>query len=413
MLQEVATKKKLIAAYEKVVGKPIIDRLRKLGNDLKGLRLLEINSTSSGGGVAELLSSVVPLVNSLGIRAEWRLICQDQRFFRITKKIHNALQGMNYRLSSEEKQAYLEHNRRCAGMISGNYDVVVVNDPQPAAILHYLNRKSGKWIWRCHIDTSSANQKVWKFISQYLQEYEATIFTMPEFVPQNSQIPDKNFISPAIDPLNSKNMKLPLGLCQETVSEFGIDLSKPLLLQVSRFDPWKDPLGVIGIYRQVKAKIPDVQLALIGSMANDDPEGWDMYSTITNEIKGDKDIFLFTNLDGVGSLEVNAFQRVSNVIIQKSIREGFGLVVSEALWKKVPVVAGRAGGIKLQMKDDTGGFLIDSLEEASEKVIYLLENPLEAKARANQGFKRVLEKFLITRMLVDKLELIRSLVNKS
>lgn len=410
MLPNVLVRKKELTPYEDIVDPHLIGRIHDLAETLRGVRVLEINSTSSGGGVAELLSSTVPLMNALGISTDWQIVTRNQRFFEITKRFHNSLQGMNITISTEEMDTYLEHNRHFARKLEGDYDFIIVNDPQPAAMLHFANHRRTRWIWRCHIDTSNPNPALWSFLKPYIQDYDAAIFTMPGFVPPNLRLKRIEFIAPAIDPLSPKNWPLPKGLCKQTMIGFGIDPNRPLITQVARFDPWKDPLGVISVYKQVKKSIPGVQLALIGSMAKDDPEAWEIYNDVAKEARVDDDLFIFTNLDGVGNLEVNALQRSSQVIIQKSIREGFGLTVSEGLWKNIAVVGGDTGGIPLQMANGVGGFLVENTHDCVNRVKYLLENEEEAREMAWHGHERVREHFLMPRYLADVLKLLKSML---
>jgi trehalose synthase len=272
-------------------------------------------------------------------------------------------------------------------------------------MLEMHGKEGAKWIWRCHIDTADPNPRVWGFLRPYLEGYDAAVFTLGGFAPPDVPVERVEIIPPAIDPESPKNMELGEKTARRVLQWIGVDLNRPLITQVSRFDPWKDPLGVIAAYRLVKEEAPDLQLALVGSMALDDPEGWEVYREIQEAAKSDPHIHLFTNLTGVGNVEVNAFQRLSEVVIQKSIREGFGLVVSEALWKDTPVVAGRAGGIPLQLQDGTGGFLVDSVEECASKTLQLLKNPDEGRRLAERGRELVRERFLLTRLIADELRL--------
>jgi trehalose synthase len=410
MLPHVLIRKKELGPYEGIVDSHLIGRIHDLAETLRGVRVLEVNSTASGGGVAELLSSTVPLMNALGITTDWQFIPQNGRFFEITKRFHNCLQGMKDTITTDEMDAYLEHNRRFARMLEGDYDFIIVNDPQPAAMLHYAKHRRTRWIWRCHIDTSDPNPAVWSFLQPYIQDYDAAVFTMPGFVPPRLKLRRIEFIAPAIDPLSPKNWPLPKGLCKQTLIGLGIDPNRPLITQVARFDPWKDPLGVISVYRNVKKSIPGLQLALIGSMSKDDPEAWAIYNDIAKEARGDDDLFMFTNLDGVGNLEVNALQRSSQVIIQKSIREGFGLAVSEGLWKNIAVVGGDTGGIPLQMTNGVGGFLVENNHDCASRVKYLLEHEDESREMAIRGHERVREHFLIPRYLADTLRLLKAIL---
>ncbi len=410
MLHQVAVKRKSLRQYLPLTDENVVAEITDLAGRLKDARVLHLNSTAYGGGVAELLMSLIGLEEDAGLRVEWRTIGGDEAFFKVTKDFHNALQGKAYTLSAEARSTYLECNEACARALDGRYDVVIVHDPQPAAIRHFAGARGARWIWRCHIDTSSSDAAVWKFLAPFVAEYNAAVFTMEQFVPPDLSVSHLEFIPPAIDPLSSKNQDLPEKLVEETVAEFGVDVERPLLLQVARFDPWKDPAGVIEAYRLVKRELPAVQLALVGSMAGDDPEAWEIYRRIADETQSDHDLFVFTNLVGVGGLEVNCFQRAGDVVIQKSIREGFGLAVSEALWKHRPVVGGATGGIPLQMHNGVGGFLVTTTEECAERALYLLQHPERAREMADAGAQVVKERFLIPRLLRDELRLINSLL---
>jgi trehalose synthase len=410
-LNLVGLKKKALRPYLALVDGSLADDIHETARRLKGARILHLNSTAYGGGVAELLMSLVGLERDVGLDVEWRTMAADEAFFRVTKDLHNALQGKAYELSPEARAIYLRCNEHCAQALDGGYDAIVVHDPQPAAIRHFARGRSVAWIWRCHIDTSQPVEAVWAFLAPYVREHDAAIFTMAQFVPPGLHVPRLDFIPPAIDPLSTKNRDVPADLVAAAVAEFGVDVERPLLLQVARFDPWKDPTGAIEAYRLVKQEIPGVQMALVGSMAGDDPEAWDIYRAIVEEEQGDPDLFVFTNLVGVGSLEVNCFQRASTVVIQKSIREGFGLAVSEALWKERPVVGGATGGIPLQLQDDVGGFLVATTEQCAERTVHLLRHPDLAAQIAAAGRAAVRERFLMPRLLRDELRLIETTVN--
>lgn len=412
MLEKVILKKKRIDDYAPIIGQEKVAYLKEIAKPIQGLRVLHVNATAHGGGVSELLNSTIPLLNSLGLQAEWGLLCREEPFFEVTKHLHNALQGKDYHLSPEAEMIYLNRNKHCAGMLDDDYDIVMIHDPQPAALRHFHGKGKAQWIWRCHIDTSQPNIGIWNFIKPFIEEYDATVFTLESFVPRDLKTPRLCTIAPAIDPFTSKNIDLDIAVCRTIVTEFGIDLSRPLLLQVSRFDPWKDPLGVLEVYRRVKGKISELQLAYIGSMADDDPEGWEIYHQVKEQAKGDADIFLHTNLSGAHAFEVNCFQRVADVVIQKSIREGFGLVVSEALWKKAAMVAGNVGGIPLQITDGINGLLAQNTEEFAEKALYLLAHKKERQEMGEQGREFVREHFLVPRLVREEIELYRELVQK-
>ena len=410
LLQTIRVGTQSIDDYRPILGEEKIEELESLASGLKGARVLHVNSTAYGGGVAEILRSHIPLLCNLGIDAEWMVIRGDDPFYNVTKAFHNALQGGAYNLRAKAKEIYLETNTRNARSLkSEDYDYIVVHDPQPAAMRTLCGTDKPKWVWRCHIDTSNPNLKVWDFLKPYVEAYDAAVYTMEQYV--SPDLPkEKVFLTPpAIDPLSPKNIPLSRELCERIVTWVGIDIKRPLITQVSRFDPWKDPLGVIEVYRNVRKHVPGLQLALLGHLAMDDPEGLKMYDQVLKAIGDDSDIYTFTNFTAASSIEVNAFQRHSNVVIQKSIREGFGLVVSEALWKGTPVVAGRAGGIPLQLEDGKGGFLIDSVEECAEKVLYLLRHPDVAKSMGRRGRQHIRSNYLTPRLLSDELTLLRSL----
>lgn len=396
---------KNLARYRDVVGAEAIEGLSTLGERLRGIRICHINSTPFGGGVAELLTSLVPMVRSLGVEIEWRVIHGDPQFFAITKGLHNALQGGDFEFTEARRKAFLDHNRASAQLLPQSYDVCIVNDPQPLPLRHFCSESRAKWIWRCHVDSSSPNAEVWGFLKQYVEEYDAVVFTMDKFVPPDLRIDQVDLIPPAIDPLSAKNMPIDGALAEAVIADAGVDPERPLLLQVSRFDPWKDPMGVIRAYRLVKEKLPDVQLALIGAMAGDDPQGWELFEAISREALQDPDLHVGTNLSGIGSLEVNAFQRAASVVVQKSIKEGFGLVISEALWKGTPVVAGNAGGIPMQMTGELARYLVESVEECAQKVERLLENRDERERIGKAGQEQIRANFLMPRLIRDELTL--------
>jgi trehalose synthase len=413
MLQTVDVGERSLASYEGVAPEAILAALRDVARDLRGVRVLHVNATPYGGGVSELLRSTVPLYNDLGLIADWKIISGDQPFFEVTKKIHNGLQGAAAELTEEDRQIYEANAQANADALTEQYDVIFIHDPQPAAILPIRGDGRSQWVWRCHIDTGQPNQQVWEYCRQFLPEYEAAIFTMDDFVPPDFPVERVDIIPPAIDPLSPKNLRLAENTAREILEWIGVDLSRPMITQVSRFDPWKDPLGVIEAYKLVKKELPGVQLVLAGSMALDDPEGWDIYSRVKEYSATDPLIHVFTNLTGVGNIEVNAFQQLSDVVIQKSIREGFGLVVSESLWKGTPVVAGRAGGIPLQMSGGVGGLLVDGVEQCAEATLRLLRDHDLARRLGEQGKERVREHFLLPRLLLNELSLIRDLLATS
>ena len=410
MLELVDVGERTLESYRGVAPDAVLDNLRELSGHLRGVRVLHVNATPYGGGVSELLRSVVPLLNDLGLIADWKIISGDNAFFEATKAMHNALQGAAAGLTKQQRDAYLANAEHNARLLEEEYDIIVVHDPQPAAILPLHGKGSARWIWRCHIDTSNPNREVWDFLRHHLAGYDAAVFTMAEFVPPDFPVARVEVIPPAIDPLSPKNMPLPEATAKQVLEWIGVRLSRSLITQVARFDPWKDPLGVIAAYRLAREAVPDLRLALVGSMALDDPEGWEVYQRIEAEARRDPGIHVFTNLTGVGNIEVNAFQRLSRVVVQKSIREGFGLVVSEALWKGTPVVAGKAGGIPLQMADGVGGVLVENAEDCAMAIVHLLRHPQEARELGEQGRERVREHFLLPRLLLNELSLMLDLL---
>ena len=409
MLDIVDVGESSLASYRGVAPDDLLDAVSSAARALRGARVLHLNATPYGGGVSELLRSVVPLLSDQGLVADWRIISGDEPFFQVTKAIHNGLQGAAVELSDADKSRYLATSRANAKGFDAGYDFIFVHDPQPAALLGFSGKGRARWIWRSHIDTSQADPGVWSFLRPFLAEYDASIFTMAEFVPADLPTPVVEIIPPAIDPRNPKNLALPETTARQVLEWIGVRTDLPLVTQVSRFDPWKDPLGVIEACRLARVEVPDLQLALVGSMAVDDPESWDIYRTIRSAIAGDHRVHVFTNLVGVGNVEVNAFQMLSKLVIQKSLREGFGLVVAEALWKGTPVVAGRAGGIPLQMADGTGGILVDSVEACAQAMVTLLRDEPRARALGASGRERVRRHFLIPRLVLDELSLMRRL----
>ena len=412
MLEIVKTEGKSLNDYIDIIGKEEIESINKLALPLKGKKVVHINATSFGGGVAEILFTLVPLMKDVGIEAEWQVIKGSDDFFNVTKSIHNGMQGMNVPLSKEMKEIFLKNNQLNEKLFEGEYDFVVIHDPQPVAILNYRQEKKGKWIWRFHIDPTSAQEEIWRFIRPFIEKHDTAIFTLKEYVKDDLKLKNIAIIPPAIDPLSPKNMDLVQEEIENIVTKYKVDPDRPIITQVSRFDPWKDPLGVIDMYRMVKREVKDVQLILIASMANDDPEGWEYYEKTARHAGEDYDIHLLSNLNGIGNLEVNAFQRASDVIIQKSLREGFGLVITEALWKGKPVVAANVGGIPLQVDNRRTGYLVGDISECAERVIHLLKDSKIANKMGASGKEYVRKNFLITRLLKDYLNLFNSFQNK-
>jgi trehalose synthase len=349
-------------------------------------------------------------MRSAGLDAEWRIIHGEDEFFNVTKKIHNALQGSPVGLTPEEEEIFHRYNAANAEELDeSEYDFIIIHDPQPAAMIDHFPGRNARWIWRCHIDLSEPNREVLEFLLPSIGRYDAAIFHRPEYAPTTDRLPDAFIWPPAIDPLAPKNMALSAEDAAYIVDQFGIDVNRPVITQVSRFDPWKDPLGVIDAYRQTREEHPGLQLALVGSMAHDDPEGWEYYNQTVEYAAGDPDIFILSNLNNIGAIEVNAFQVHSAAVLQKSIREGFGLTVTEALWKGRPTVGGRAGGIPSQIQDGETGWLVDSVEECAAACMEILADPAAAGVRGRRGKEYVRVNFLMPRLLRDWLALFNRL----
>ena len=390
--------------YRAVVGPEVIDELLVAADQIKHRTLQHINSSAVGGGVAEILNRMVPLLRELGIDTSWDVIKGEAPFFEVTKAFHNALHGSPETITDAMLDVYRETTARNLEELEIKGDVVVVHDPQPAGL---IQRRNGdrRWIWRCHIDISTPNRRVWDFLRPYVDQYDSSVFSMPEFS-QRLQIPQFR-IAPSIDPLSDKNKELPQAEVDRTLARYGLDPDRPILTQISRFDRLKDPVGVIQAYRLVKRR-HDCQLILAGGAADDDPEGAEMLRAVEAIADGDADIHILA-LPPRSDLEINALVRGSTVVLQKSIKEGFGLTVTEALWKKKPVIGGAVGGIKLQILDGVTGFLVHSPEGAANRVIELLGNPSLRQRLGTNGYLHVKQNFLTTRHIRDYLLMILAL----
>jgi trehalose synthase len=408
-LQQVNVGNKALADYATIASRGLMEQIRALAEPLGGKRVLHLSATAFGGGVAEILYTLVPLMRDAGLETEWRVIYGQDEFFDVTKAIHNALQGDQRGLSEEEQEIFRRYNLENAEALTDEFDFVIVHDAQPAGMIENAREAGKRWIWRCHIDLSTPNPDVLNFLSPWLASYDATVFHRKAYVPDSGGLPPAYIWPPAIDPLAPKNMALSSEDAAYIVDQFGIDVDRPLVSQISRFDPWKDPVGVIEAWRLLRNEHPSVQLALVGSMAHDDPEGWDYYNKTVEAAQGDPDIFILSNLNNVGSVEVNAFQVHSAALIQKSIREGFGLTVTEGLWKGRPMVAGRAGGIVDQIQDGVTGYLVDSVSECADALDDVLKEPMKARAMALEGKEYVRRHFLSPRLLRDWLALFNRL----
>ncbi len=398
----------LLDRYAEVVGHNVIDHLRQLARPLKGARVLHVNSTREGGGVAEILHRLVPLKRELGMEVEWEVITGETDFYKCTKMMHNTLQGARIDIPQRYLRIYEETNRKNYEMLRDKLeqaDYVFIHDPQPAPLLSNGTDRKGKWVWRCHIDLSRPYRPVWKYLRFFVERYDASIWSLPSFAPKLSR--PLFIIAPSIDPLSDKNISLPQQEIEAAYTTFDIDPHRPIICQVSRFDRFKDPIGVINAYRLVR-KFTPVQLILAGGGASDDPEGDAVLNEVREASNGDPDIHVLL-LPSDAHRTINSLQRVSDIVLQKSLKEGFGLTVTEALWKGKPVIGGDAGGIRLQVVNHHTGFLVNSPEGAAFRIRYLLRHRkiLEEMGRKARGF--VLDNFLLTRHLREYMTLMLAL----
>ncbi len=406
MLQPIETAPVRLAAYDEHAEPKLLEHIRSLAAPLRGVRVVHINATADGGGVAEILRSLVPLLEDLGVDARWYVLPPDDDFFSVTKQVHNWLQGAPGEIGSSDKRTYRAYLQRLAAQMADlDGDVWVIHDPQPLA-LHTLVPLNGAAIWRCHIDCSTPNGHVREYLTPWIRNYDRALFSMPEYVLPGVFAEQVRIVYPAIDPLTPKNSPLSMREAHAILAGLGMDMRRPLVTQVSRFDPWKNPWQVVDAYRLAKRAVPEVQLALVGTFAaDDDPEAPAIYEAIRDYAGADSDVHLFTDPVKVGAREVNAFQTASDVILQRSTREGFGLTVTEAMWKARPVVATPVGGITVQIQHGQNGFLVESTESCAEHIVRLLTDDHLAKDIGAAARRSVRERFLVPRLLSDHLEL--------
>jgi trehalose synthase len=394
-----------------VTGGDVIDHLRQLAEPLRGMKLVHVNSTRSGGGVAEILEKFVPLTQELGIDTAWEVITGDEAFYQCTKGMHNALQGNHVALSEKALNAYLDTNRANAERLRAQLeeaDFVIIHDPQPAPLLHFCPQRKGKWVWRCHIDASHPYRPVWRYLRRFVSPFDASIFSLAVFA---QALPHPEYIiPPSIDPLSAKNIDLEDDFITSTCEQFAIDRQRPIITQISRYDRFKDPVGVIHAYQMAKRFVPTLQLVLAGGGASDDPEGELVLDEVRETAGDDQDIHILL-LPPDAHRTINALQRAANIVVQKSTREGFGLTVTEGLWKSKPVIGGDTGGIRLQVIDHHTGFLVNSPEGAALRIRYLLHQPDKITAMGAKAKEFVRENFLITRQLREYLTLMVGLLH--
>jgi trehalose synthase len=399
----------LLEQYAQIVGEEVINHLRQLAHPLKGMKILHINSTKEGGGVAEILNRLIPLKRELGIEAEWDIINGDREFYQCTKKFHNTLQGDHDEISPSLLSVYENTNRNNFDRLRDkleNADIVFIHDPQPAPLLHFCKERKGKWVWRCHIDVSHPYRPVWKYLSQYVKGYDASVWSLASFV---QPLPHPLYlIPPSIDPLSEKNVEIPEKEISYFLESWGLKSNIPIITQVSRFDRFKDPIGVIKSYRLIRNYVP-VQLVLAGGGASDDPEGQQVLDEVKAFAGDDPDVHIL-ELPNDAHRAINALQRGSEIIVQKSLKEGFGLTVTEGLWKSKPVIGGDVGGIKLQVINHFTGFRVNTPEGAAMRIRYLLKHPEIRETMGKNARQFVLDHFLITRHLREYLTLTVALV---
>jgi len=399
----------LLNDYAQIAGNDVVAHLRQLARPLAGMKLVHVNSTRLGGGVAEILEKLVPLMRELDIDTSWEVIEGNEQFYQCTKRMHNGLQGNRVDLTAELVHIYKQVNRQNADRLREKLeaaDFVIIHDPQPAPLLSHCKVRRGKWIWRCHVDASKPYSPVWRVIRKHVQSYDASIFSLSNFA---QILPHPQYIiPPSIDPLSEKNIDLPEEEVAGTAESFGIDFKRPLLVQVSRFDHFKDPIGVIAAYKLVKKYVPKVQLVLAGGEATDDPEGKEVLDAVLKQAKGDPDIHVLL-LQPDAHRTINALQRAADIVLQKSIKEGFGLTVTEAMWKGKPVIGGDTGGICLQVINFNTGFRVNTPEGAALRIRYLFQNSSKIKEYGEKAREFVRDNFLLTRHLREYLTLMNSL----
>lgn len=402
----------LLESYAAITGPDVVDHLRQLAESLRGKKVIHVNSTRIGGGVAEILEKLVPLSNELGLDTSWEVINGGEEFYQCTKSMHNGLQGNRVHIGLPLLTAYEEANSANAEILReklSEADFVFIHDPQPAGLLAHCPNRRGKWVWRCHIDASHPYRPVWKYLRKMVDQYDASIFSLPAFA-QPLQHP-QYIIPPSIDPLSDKNIELSQEEVDRVKAEFALDPARPLLVQVSRFDRFKDPVGVIQAYRLAKKFIPSLQLVLAGGGASDDPEGEIVLTEVREMANNDPDVHILL-LAPDAHRTINALQRAADIVLQKSTKEGFGLTVTEAMWKSKPVIGGDTGGIRLQVINYHTGFLVHTPEGAALRIRYLLRQKTRMQEMGIKGKEYARENFLLTRHLREYLTLMVGLRHK-
>jgi trehalose synthase len=388
-----------VTAYEPLVGAQTVDRILGKAEGLRDLHVVNVNSTYYGGGVAEILSSLTLLMNAVGIRTGWRVLQGRPDFFSVTKKMHNALQGAEINLSALKQDIYEEVVFENAVRMHLDHDLVIVHDPQPLPLIRHFRKKS-PWVWRCHVELSNPNPELWSYLAPIIERYDAVVLSLPEYA--QKILPPQRFIMPAINPFSTTNKELSEAEIADRLSHYDIPTDLPLVVQISRFDKWKDPQGVIDAFHMARREV-DATLVLVGNVATDDPEGQEIFQSLCK--CGEERIRILSVQD---SALVNALQRRAAVVLQKSIREGFGLTVAEAMWKGTPVIGGKTGGIRHQIEDGVNGFLVESVQEAADRIVRLLKDPALRRRLGEKARESVRQRFLMTRLLEDWLDLLGS-----
>jgi trehalose synthase len=403
--------KSSLREYANIAGQDVVDHLYQLASRLKGVRVMHVNSTRVGGGVAEILNKMVPCLRELGIDAGWEIISGENDFFHCTKSMHNAIQGERSEIPESLLRTYEQTNAINAKKLAkqlDDADIVFIHDPQPAALIDHFQDRKGKWIWRCHIDASRPYRPVWKFLRRFVGRYDASIFSLAAFA---QALPHPIYlIPPSIDPLHEKNIDLSSKEIYSVCEQHNVDPERPLIVQVSRFDRFKDPLGVIQTYKLAKRFLPSLQLALAGGGADDDPEGELVLQEVRTAASDDEDIHILA-LPADAHRTINALQRAADIVLQKSTKEGFGLTVTEAMWKNKPVIGGDTGGIRIQVVNHHTGFLVNSPQGAALRIRYLLYHQDKLKEMGNKARQFVRENFLITRHLREYLTLMLAVLH--
>lgn len=385
--------------YEALIGTPAVERILRKAERLRDLHVVNVNSTYYGGGVAELLSSLTLLMNAAGIRSGWRVLQGRPDFFSVTKKMHNALQGDSINLTEMKRDVYEEVVFENAARMHLDHDVVIVHDPQPLPLVRHFRKKS-PWVWRCHVELSDPDPALWRYLEGFIEHYDAVVLSLPEYAQKLGR--PQRFIMPAINPFSTTNKDLSDAEIDDRLTHYGIPTDRPLVVQVSRFDKWKDPHGVVEAFRIARREV-EATLVLVGNVATDDPEGQEIFESLCD--CREERIHVLSVQD---TALVNALQRRAAVVLQKSLREGFGLTVAEAMWKGTPVIGGRAGGIRHQIEDGVNGFLVDSIEQAADRIVRILKDPDLARRVGTAGRETVRERFLMTRLMEDWLDLLGS-----